>query len=587
MDAMDASQLFPPAQDDLAAFFDHVPISFPTTVTPEELHSTTSILLEDLATSSSSSHSHFYNDLDAHDSAVDLRGQWAPPIKQDSDMDSSDPYDQFLTMGDSPMATNNPSPATDTIFSQSNSPHAFLGDRSSVSSPGGAAPGFTDAILIPQSRDAPHVSLAPDKTKTRAETQIKMTLTLDPLDNVEYIRFPRKTLAKPKHFASDEEKQEIESKGAVLQMNVHLVCATAIEAPRDRQRALRRAAGTEPTPRRPEAFTSVTELDKEDPSHPQNGGEVLICQGCKERERKRYDRKKKRGEDEDEFTQYENDRVIMINEKEHKKLREVEDAEMQFTPRARQVDFAMRIACYCRHQEEKTPKGYCVIFTFTLDNALLVQHVSDVFHITDDHKNKELSVDARPQPLAIPQYGMHSYYQQQPNVVPMYQFTENYGLGAFSQPTTPTYSQTTTPMYSQPTTPMFSQPTTPMYSQPTTPMHSQPTTPMYSQPTTPMNRRPDTGHGLGWNGNMMGWDVSGRYDQVHGAQLNGAHSNGAQLNGAQLNGAHSNGAHSNGAHSNGAQLNGAQLNGAQMNGAQLNGAHMMFSNGNVFSTTGI
>lgn len=530
---MDPSQLFPGARDDMNVFFDDVPMSFADTVTPEDLHSTTSILLEDLATSSNSSHSQFYTDLNAHDSGVDLRGQWAPSIKHES----VEPYDEFLTMG-SPLATTNPSPDTDIIFSQSNSPGGFMCDNSSVSSPDGPASGFTDAILIPQSRDAPHVSLVPDKTKTRAETQIKMTLTLDPLDNVEYIRFPRKTLAKPKHFASDEERQEIESKSAVLQMNVHLVCATAIESPHDRQRALRRAAGTEPTPRRPEGCTSLTELDKEHPSHPQNGGEVLICEGCKERERKRYDRKKKRGEDEEEFTQYESDRVIMINEKEHKKFRDAEDGDMKFSPRAGQVEFAMRIACYCRHQEEKSPKGYRVIFTFSIDNALLVQHVSDVFHITDDHKNKELTVDARPQPLAIPQYGLQAYYQpqqhqpqhqpqhqshhqpqhqphhqphrqqHQPNGLPLYSFTENYGLSQFSQPTTPTYSQ--------PTTPMFSQPTTPLYSQPSTPLYSQPTTPMFSQPTTPMNRRPDPGP-VGWNG--MGWDGSARYDHVHGAQF--------------------------------------------------------------------
>ncbi|KAF2443899.1 hypothetical protein P171DRAFT_455676 [Karstenula rhodostoma CBS 690.94] len=364
-------------------------------------------------------------------------------------------------MDDSPMAANSPSPATDMMFSQSNSPGDFARDHSSVSSPEGVASAVKrdpstpegadlwsirpDAILIPQSRDAPHVSLIPDKKKTRAETQIKMTLAMDPLDNVEYIRFPRKTLAKPKHFASDEERRDVESKGAVLQMDVNLVCATAIDNPQDRQRALRRAAGIEEIPRRPEG-ASVTDLDKEDPSHPQNGGEVLICDGCKERERKRYDRKKKRGDDEAEFSKYENDRVIMINEKEHKKLRDADSGDMAFSPRARQVDFAMRITCYCRHQEEKTPMGYRVIFTFKLNNALLVQHISDVFHITDDHKNKEMSVETLPQSLAIPQYGLHQYPQQSNVVVPMYQFTDNYGLNAYSQPTTPIVSQFTSPI---------------------------------------------------------------------------------------------------------------------------------------------
>ncbi|KAL1601639.1 SPT3 Dosage dependent suppressor of Ty-induced promoter mutations-like protein [Paraconiothyrium brasiliense] len=436
-------------------------VPFPNvTVNPEDLQHTTSILLEDLDISSNASNSQFYQELNAHDSGVDLRGQWTSSIKQGS----VEPYEQFLNMGDSPMATNTPSPATDIIFSQSNSPGEFIRDQSSVSSPGAAAPVLKkepdapegpdmwnpayapDAILIPQSRDAPQVSMIPDRTKTRAETQIKMTLTIDPLDNVEHVRFPRKALAKPKHFASEEERQEIEQKGGVLLMDVYLVCATAVENPQDRERALRRAAGTEKIPRRPEG-TPLTELDKDDPSHPQNGGQVLICDGCKERERKRYDRKKKRGEDEEEYLTYENDRVVMINEKEHRKFKEV-DGEGHFSPRARQVEFAMRITCYCRHQEEKSPMGYRVIFTFRLGETMLAQHVSDVFHITDDHKNKEPSADALPQPLAIPQgYSLHQYHHQQSNVVvPMYQFTENYGLN-YSQPTTPIVSsQFTSPI---------------------------------------------------------------------------------------------------------------------------------------------
>jgi hypothetical protein len=450
----------------------------PATVNPEDLQSTATMVLQEfIAASNACQDHHHHQDLSAHDSGVDLRGQWASSVKQDS----TEPCDYFF-MGDSPMATNSPSPLTDSIFSQKNSPTGFL-RHSSASSLEGPAPVFKkepevpegadmwnvqyaapDAILIPQSRDEPHISLVPDKTKTRAETQIKMTLTLDPLDNVNFIKFTRKTLAKPKHFASDEEGQEIEAKGAVLHMNVFLVCATAIESPEDRQRALRRAAGTEEIPSRPDG-ASVADLDKDDPAHPQNGGEVLICEGCKERERKRYDRKKKRGEDEEEFSKYENDRVIMINEKEYKKLREIEsDGSHQFSPRARQVEFAMRIACYCRHQEEKTPMGYCVIFTFTLGNQMIAQKVSDVFHITDDHKNKEIAVGALPQPLMIPQlHGLHQQQYHQSNVVvPMYQFPENYGLNAYSQPPTPgVSSQFASPISPMDTTFSSMTPTTP------------------------------------------------------------------------------------------------------------------------------
>ncbi|KAJ4289781.1 SPT3 Dosage dependent suppressor of Ty-induced promoter mutations-like protein [Kalmusia sp. IMI 367209] len=416
----------------------------------------TDTLLQQLDTSATSNNDQYYHDLNTHDSGVDLRGQWNP--KQPS-ADSA-AYDQLLPMGESLDLGNSPSSANDLMFRPSSSPGDFLGDQSSDSSPEAADPMFNsgsdpldvaeswgtdsqDAMVMPHSREeTPEIYLVPDKTKTRAETQIKMTLTIDPLDHVQHIRFPRKTLAKPKHFASAEEKQEIEQQGGVLDMNVHIVCATAVENPDECDRALRRAAGAEAIPRRPDGV-AIADLDKDDPAHPQNGGEVLICDGCKERERKRYDRKKKRGEDEDEFSKYENDRVIMINEKEHKRLKEVEPADAHYTPRAKQVEFAMRIACYCRHQEEKSPMGYRVIFTFTLGNTLLAQQMSEVFHITDDHKNKEIAPEGIPRRITIPHYSMPPFHGQSNVVVPMYQYAENpfsAPMNAYSQPTTPILS---------------------------------------------------------------------------------------------------------------------------------------------------
>lgn len=454
-------------------------------IVAEENSHLNSALLEDLESSTNSNNSYFYHEMTTHDSGVDLRGQWHSSIKQAS----TEPYDQFVNMDQSPLATNTPSPATDMIFSSSNSPGDFVRDHSSASSPDDAGLVLKkesdphenadmwndpfparDAVLIPKQK--PKVRLISDKTKTRAETQIKMTLTMDPLDNIEYIRFPRKTLAKPKHFASEEEKQEIEAKGAVMHMDVHLVCATAVENHHDRDRAMRRAAGTEEIPRRPEGV-AISELDKDDPSHPQNGGEVLICEGCKERERKRYDRKKKRGEDEEEFTKYEKDRVIMINEKEHKKLKEPETGDVHFSSRARQVEFAMRIACYCRHQEEKSPQGYRVIFTFMQGKTLLVQHLSEVFHITDDHKNKEFAGDALPHRLSIPgSFTLNPYTQ--PSMT-MYPYNESYaaGLNTYSQPHTPVLpSQFASPI--SPVDSAFSQPVSSSFSQPMSTSLAQP-----------------------------------------------------------------------------------------------------------------
>jgi hypothetical protein len=408
-------------------------------------------------------------DLNTVDSAVDLTSfheQW-PPVKQEP-LDGL--LDQFFDLGDPSLGSNTPSPSTDMIFSQANSPGDYIRDQSQTSSPEttndhlnqDAKPALTDdswnplystpdAIHITQPVEPPQVYLCPDKTKTRAETQIKVQLILDPVDDrFEHMHFPRKTLAKPKLLASTEEKKEIEAKGESLHMDLFLVCATAVEEPEKLDQALRRAARKEYAPRRPTGI-AIAELDKDDPAHPQNGGEVLICEGCKERERKRYDRKKKRAEDEQEWWSYEDDRVIMINEKEYKKWKDVESGDQQLSSSAKQVEFAMRIACYCRHQEEKSPVGYRVIFTFTDDNErLIAQHTSEIFQITDDHKNKEIAPEAMPRPLSIPQQYMQTQYSTHPNVVPIYQYPiENQyppSLGPYSQPPTPIRSNFQSPM---------------------------------------------------------------------------------------------------------------------------------------------
>ncbi|KAF2261648.1 hypothetical protein CC78DRAFT_344628 [Lojkania enalia] len=423
----------------------------------------------------------------SRDSGVDLRSfqdPWSPVVKLE-------PMDNFAVFGETSQVSSTPSPAQDLIFSSNNSPGDFVRgqSRTSTSSPEAATAAnlpprnanaspqedddwklfaTPDVIHIPQSAETAKVYLFPDKTKTRAETQIRVQLILDPVgDKYEHMHFPRKTLAKPKLLASAEEKKEAEAKGESLYMDLSLICATAVEGTERYERAMRRARGEEQTPRRPQGV-AISDLEKDDPAHPQNGGEVLICEGCKERERKRYDRKKKRAEDEDEWWKYEDDRIIMINEKEFKKWKEIESSDQSFSSRARQVEFAMRIACYCRHQEEKAPVGYRVIFTFkdSVGN-LVAQHLSEIFQITDDHKNKEIAPEGLPRPLTIPTT-MSSYVHPQyphPNVVPIYQypvegqFLPPTAMNSFSQPPTPVMSS-----FHNPRSPLennFSHPTTP------------------------------------------------------------------------------------------------------------------------------
>ncbi|KAF2205419.1 hypothetical protein GQ43DRAFT_477388 [Delitschia confertaspora ATCC 74209] len=319
----------------------------------------------------------------------------------------------------------------------------------------------------PLTTEPPQVYLVADKTKTRAETQIKMRLVFDPLSSqFERIRFPKKTLAKAKLFASEQEKAEYGKRGTVV-MHVLLVLATAVESDKQRDLALKRARGDVPMPRRPSPGETAS-LDKDHPAHPLNGGEVVICQGCKEREEKRANRKKKR-EDEGEWEKYSDERVILINEKEFKPLKEPEGSlkDHQFSQLAKEVEFAMRIACYCRHQEEKTPAGYRVLFTFKdSQGKLLAQHISEIFQITDDHKNKEVASD------------MMGGWATTASM------TQPFGPTAFT-PTAPMIPEYSTVTYSQPSTPMV--PAFPSQLIPTQTTYPTPSSnDSYSQPTTPM-----------------------------------------------------------------------------------------------------
>jgi hypothetical protein len=388
------------------------------------------------------------------DSAVDLRGFYTsgpdsyPRVKTE---DSSE-FDNFLTTPpySTPVSntSNTPSQHGDMIFSNVNSPGDYTRDQSQTSSPEGNNDVYTrDSILIPQSVDPPKVSIFVDKTKTRAETQIKTLLVLDPLPRqYQWIRFPRHTLSKSKQLASSDEIEANESGDSAVRVDLTLVCATAVEKQEGMERALRRARGLEAMPRRPRG-TQVSEIDKDDSAHPQNGGAVVICEGCKERERKRYDRKKKRNqEEENEWSNYEDDRIIMINEKEFKRWQEV-DTDQQHGPDAKRVEFAMRITCYCRHQEEKSPVGYRVVFTFRDTNdAVLAQKVSEIIQITDDHKNRELplvgsiTTDLSIQPPSREE-SMPTQY-----TVPMYNYPTQSVYGMYSQPTTPVMAQFQSPL---------------------------------------------------------------------------------------------------------------------------------------------
>lgn len=114
--------------------------------------------------------------------------------------------------------------------------------------------------------------------------------------------------------------------------------------------------------RRSSSGDAPSEEDDEDKAL--HGGEVKICLGCITRERKRAARKKvKKVDEEESWHQDEHKRVIVFNTQEMKDwlppsyanvAEEVGDRTPPIVPEgALQVDVPMRIACYCRHHNEK------------------------------------------------------------------------------------------------------------------------------------------------------------------------------------------------------------------------------------------
>ncbi|KAF2085833.1 hypothetical protein K490DRAFT_45885, partial [Saccharata proteae CBS 121410] len=246
------------------------------------------------------------------------------------------------------------------------------------------------------SKRQPRLYIHQDGSKSRVETQITIKLTLDPLpQGVTKLHLPTHTVSKPKLLA-----KQIVKDADTLELHTSLVCASAMEKPHLRQRALQRAASQvsntrKSGPRRSSTGDMGEDDDPDDPDKPANGGEVRICQNCVQRERKRAARKRvKKQEDEEAWAEYEHERVIVFNDKEYKDWQqptppksEGPAAGFTFPPGAMQIDVPMRIACYCRHQSEKI--GFRVIFTVKdFKGVLVAQEMTQPILITDDHKTQ-------------------------------------------------------------------------------------------------------------------------------------------------------------------------------------------------------
>ncbi|KAK8199993.1 uncharacterized protein BKA78DRAFT_16080 [Phyllosticta capitalensis] len=231
-----------------------------------------------------------------------------------------------------------------------------------------------------------------DGNKSRVETQINIRMTMFPCpESYTRLHLPTNSISKPKLLAKQRSKD-----ANTLELHTYLVCASAMEKKDQLARAFERAASFESndivTGKLNATNTYTSEDNPDDPEKPLNGGPIRICNNCVSRERKRAARKRvKKQEDEEYWAKYEYDRVIVFNDKEYKEWTPPAPTKNDtlgnptFPPGAKQIEVPMRIACYCRHQQEKS--GFQVIFTIKdHQNQVLAQSITCPILITDDHK---------------------------------------------------------------------------------------------------------------------------------------------------------------------------------------------------------
>lgn len=217
----------------------------------------------------------------------------------------------------------------------------------------------------------PQLHIAPLPLKSRVETQIPIKMTLyPPPPGISRLHLQTHTISKSKLVAKPPPGKAPD----MLELHAILVCTSAMQDPVKRARAFAKASefpyNIEHKNRRsPSGDTAIPEDDE---NKPLNGGPVQICQGCIERERKRAARKKTKNAEEEQLWQKdESKRIIVFNTQEVREWQHPAPSKIGDLPRANsplddlkfpedalQVEIPMRIACYCRHQEEKAGFQY-------------------------------------------------------------------------------------------------------------------------------------------------------------------------------------------------------------------------------------
>lgn len=224
----------------------------------------------------------------------------------------------------------------------------------------------------------PILTIHPTPPKSRVETQIPIKLTLFPMpEGITKLHLPKHTISKPKLISRPTPSRSAD----MLELRASLVCTSAMQDRAKREQAFNREAGSSVNSKpklngsRTSSSGNAEPFDDAQVTKPLDGGPVNICANCILRERKRANRKKtKNQEEEDLWQRDEAKRIIVFNTHELKDWQEPTVAhalpndmnaayakpgssrdrnQTMIPPGAMQIDLPMRIACYCRHQDEK------------------------------------------------------------------------------------------------------------------------------------------------------------------------------------------------------------------------------------------
>ena len=203
-------------------------------------------------------------------------------------------------------------------------------------------PAFDPADFLDTSNLKYQIKITEDfPSKSRVETQIKIAMNFYPPPKENMIHLPADTISKPKL----QLKEPFKPIKSCLMLDTFVVCDSNLHK-----------------------F-------------------VNICQGCMKRERKRASRKKSRLPiEEAHWQQDKQKRAIVFNCREVIDFVSTADVDVNGTTVAtKQLQLPVRMACYCRHHNEKVGfKAFFVISDYT--GKVVGRASTNSIMITDDHK---------------------------------------------------------------------------------------------------------------------------------------------------------------------------------------------------------